>query len=181
SCPAAATVREGGSTSPRSTSSASRSSADAGGGGVMSRPKLLAGLGVLFAIGLGWQSTLPSPTTAPRQRGPDELLRLSPAPEGPGLAEPFRGITTNGTIESGLFSIRSTGVSTAPVRRATEAFVNGLTPEQRRKTTFKADDVEWRKWMNQSFYVRAGVSFLEMNASQRDLAFALLQASPPAQ
>ncbi|HJZ72513.1 MAG TPA: DUF3500 domain-containing protein [Vicinamibacterales bacterium] len=143
----------------------------------MSRPKLLAVLVVLFAIGLVCQSTLQSQTTAPRKRGPDELLRLSLAAEGPGLAEPFRGITTNGTIESGLFSIRSTGVSTAPVRRATEAFVNGLTPEQRRKTTFKVDDVEWRKWMNQSFYVRAGVSFLEMNASQRDLAFALLQAS----
>ena len=31
--------------------------------------------------------------------------------------------------------------------------------------------------MNQSFYVRQGVSFLEMTATQRDLAFGLLQAS----
>ena len=143
----------------------------------MSRPKLLALLIVLLAAGLVCQSTLQSQTAAPRKRGPDELLRLSLAAEGPGLAEPFKGITTNGTIESDLFSVRSTGVSTAPVRSATETFLAGLTAEQRKKTTFKVDDVEWRKWMNQSFYVRAGVSFLEMNASQRELAFALLQAS----
>jgi hypothetical protein len=33
------------------------------------------------------------------------------------LAEPFRGITTNGTVERGLFAIKSTGVSTEPVRQ----------------------------------------------------------------
>ena len=33
---------------------------------------------------------------------------------------------------------------------------------QRDKTLFAVDDDEWRKWMNQSFYVRQGVSFLEM-------------------
>ena len=31
------------------------------------------------------------------------------------VAEPFKGVTTNGTIEAGLFPIRSTGVTTAPV------------------------------------------------------------------
>ena len=31
--------------------------------------------------------------------------------------------------------------------------------------------------MNQSFYVRQGVSFLEMTAAQRELAFGLLRAS----
>ncbi len=36
--------------------------------------------------------------------------------EKTGLAEPFKGITTNGTVAPNLFSIRSTGVSTEPVR-----------------------------------------------------------------
>src|SRR5262252_8921194 len=143
----------------------------------MSRPKLLALLIVLFAAGLLYQSTLQSQTAAPRKRGPDELLRLSLAAEGPGLAEPFKGITTNGAVENGLFSIRSTGVSTEPVRKATDAFLAALTGAQRQKTMFAVDDVEWRKWMNQSFYVRAGVSFLEMSPQQRERAFALLQAS----
>ena len=39
------------------------------------------------------------------------------------------------------------------------------------------DDPEWRKWMNQHFYVRQGVSFQEMNDAQRESAFGLLRAS----
>ena len=33
---------------------------------------------------------------------------------------------------------------------------------------FAVDDPEWRKWMNQNFYVRQGVSFLEMTEAQRE-------------
>jgi len=144
----------------------------------VSRVTLAGSLVAVFVAGIGLQSTLHSQgARAPRKRGPDELLRLSLAAEGPGLAQPFKGITANGEIERGLFAIRSTGVSTAPVRAAAEALLAGLTNVQRAKTTFAADDVEWRKWMNQSFYVRKGVSFLEMTPAQRDLAFALLRAS----
>ena len=114
---------------------------------------------------------------APPPRPPAELLRLSLAAERPGLAEPFKGITANGTAETGLFAIRSTGVSTEPVRRAAAGFLASLTKEQRRKTTFEVGDDEWRKWMNQSFYVRQGVSFLEMSGTQREAAFGLLRAS----
>ena len=42
---------------------------------------------------------------------------------------------------------------------------------------FAVDDPEWRKWMNQHFYVRQGVSFQEMTDSQRSAAFGLLEAS----
>src|SRR5204862_1690717 len=97
--------------------------------------------------------------------------------EEKGLAEPFKGVTTNGTLQTGLFSIKSTGVSTQPVRKAAEAFLAALTPDQRAKTMFPVDDSEWRKWMNQHFYVRQGVSFLEMSDTQRDAAFSLLGAS----
>ena len=97
--------------------------------------------------------------------------------EARGLAEPFRGVTTDGKVVPGLFPIRSTGVSTEPVRKAAEAFLAALTPEQRGRTTFAVDDPEWRKWMNQHFYVRQGVSFQEMTEAQRDAAFGLLRAA----
>jgi hypothetical protein len=42
---------------------------------------------------------------------------------------------------------------------------------------FPVDDVQWRKWMNQHFYVRQGISFQEMTDTQRDLAFGLMRAS----
>jgi Protein of unknown function (DUF3500) len=97
--------------------------------------------------------------------------------EKTGLADPFKGVTTDGTIRTGLFAIKSTGVSTEPVRKAADAFLAALTPAQRTKSTFGIDDDEWRKWMNQHFYVRQGVSFLEMTPAQRDLGFALLKSA----
>lgn len=97
--------------------------------------------------------------------------------EKAGLAEPFKGVTTNGTVSPGLFAVRSTGVSTEPVRRAADVFLQALSAEQRKKTTFPVEDDEWRKWMNQHFYVRQGVSFAEMSDAQREHAFGLLRAS----
>ena len=145
----------------------------------MPRLALLASLSVLFLVGLLVQPVALSQTaqSAPQKRGPDVLLRLSKAAETPGLAEPFKGLTTNGQIERGLFGIRSTGVATTAVRNAADVFLAGLTKAQRDKTLFAVDDAEWRKWMNQSFYVRQGVSFIEMTEPQREKAFGMLRAS----
>ncbi len=117
-----------------------------------------------------------APKAAPPPRPPSELLRLSVAAEKEGLAEPFRGITAKGEIESNLFAVRSTGVSTGPVRSAANAFLASLNAAQRQGTGFPIEADEWRKWMNQSFYVRQGVSFKDMSDLQRDAAFALLRA-----
>ncbi len=97
--------------------------------------------------------------------------------EKTGLAEDFRGVTTDGKVQPGLFPIRSTGVSTGPVRKAAKEFLSALTEAQRTKTKFAVDDIEWRKWMNQDFYVRQGVSFMEMSEPQKQKAFGLLKAS----
>jgi Protein of unknown function (DUF3500) len=94
-----------------------------------------------------------------------------------GLAEPFTGITATGKVEPGLFAVRSTGVSTEPVRAAAVTFLAGLSPEQQKASAFPIEDPEWRKWMNQHFYRRQGVSFEEMSGAQRESALALLRAS----
>ena len=93
------------------------------------------------------------------------------------LAEPFMGVTTNGTVAPGLFPIRSTGVSTAPIREAAVKFLAGLTDEQRSKSTYPVDDSEWRKWNNVHRYARQGVNFKEMSEVQRSLAYGLLEAA----
>ena len=113
----------------------------------------------------------------PAEDRAERFRRMSLDAEVKGLAEPFKGITTNGEVMPGLFAIRSTGVSTEPVRKAAESFLSALTKEQRDKTMFAVDDPEWRKWMNQHFYVRQGVSFLEMREAQREAAFQLFRAS----
>jgi hypothetical protein len=85
-------------------------------------------------------------------------------------------VTTNGTVQPGLFAIKRTGVSTGPVRTAAEQFLATLTAEQRTKTTFPVDDSEWRRWNNVHRYNRAGVSFREMSEAQRERAFGLMRA-----
>jgi hypothetical protein len=93
------------------------------------------------------------------------------------LAEPFVGLTTDGTPEAGLFSIERTGVSTEPVRRAADRLLATLSDAQREAISFPADDAEWRNWANIHRFPREGVSFDEMNETQRDAAFGLLRAS----
>ena len=102
---------------------------------------------------------------------------MSEQAEKKGLAEPFKGVTTDGTVKPGLFPIKSTGVSTEPVVKAANALLASLSTEQRAKTKFAIDDDEWRKWMNQHFYIRQGVSFKEMTDNQRELAISLMRAS----
>jgi hypothetical protein len=107
----------------------------------------------------------------------ERFRQMSADAERKGLAEPFKGITANGTVEPGLFGLHASGVSTAPVRNATERFLASLTKEQRDRALFPVDDPEWRKWMNQHFYVRQGVSFKEMTEAQRTAAFGMLEAA----
>ncbi len=112
-----------------------------------------------------------------QQRFQERRVTQSAQAEARGLAEPFKGITTDGTVRAGLFPVRSTGVSTAPIGAAAERFLASLNEAQRTKMVFPVDDPEWRKWMNQHFYVRQGVSFESMTAPQREAAFGLLRAS----
>ena len=103
--------------------------------------------------------------------------KMSLKKENEGLTEPFKGITNDGSIQEDLFKLRSTGVSTEPVRNAAVTFLDSLDEEQRKKTKFSIDDIEWRKWMNQDYYVRQGVGFIEMSEKQREAAFQLMSTS----
>jgi hypothetical protein len=88
--------------------------------------------------------------------------------------QPYQGVFLKGEKPKGLFPIKQTGVDTAPVRQAADAFLAGLTDEQRKAIQFTVDDVEWRKWDNRHSYARQGVSFETMTAQQRELAFAFM-------
>jgi hypothetical protein len=107
----------------------------------------------------------------------EQFRQWSEEYEQEGLAAPFRGITTNYDVMPGLFQISPSGVSTEPVRNAAEKFMASLNNVQLAKTVFPVDDIQWRKWMNQHFYVRQGISMQEMTEMQRDLAFGLIRAS----
>ncbi|AOS43189.1 hypothetical protein Verru16b_00232 [Lacunisphaera limnophila] len=99
--------------------------------------------------------------------------------EARAVAEPFQGITANGEIPPGLFTLKPTGVTTAPLVAAAQAFIATLTPEQKLHTVFGADSPEWRRWCNvdNGIFVRQGVSLRAMSDPQRAAARALLQAT----
>jgi hypothetical protein len=92
------------------------------------------------------------------------------------VAEPFKGITADGTVAPGLFPLQKTGVPTDSIRAAAEEFLASLNPEQRAKTLFPVDTVEWRKWSNiHRTLMRHGMPFFEMTATQSDRALAVLK------
>jgi hypothetical protein len=90
--------------------------------------------------------------------------------------QPFKGLTADGTLEAGLFPIKATGVSTRPVRDAAQRFLQALSEDQRGRTTYAIDDEEWLKWNNVHRYARQGVSFKEMDETQRERAFGMMRA-----
>ena len=93
------------------------------------------------------------------------------------LDEPFFGITTNGQRIEGLFPIRVTGVSTAPVVAAAQAYLATLDSEQMARTRFDLDSNEWRHWSNvpQASLERQGLPFRDMTEPQREAALDLLR------
>ncbi|QEG01804.1 hypothetical protein Mal15_58850 [Stieleria maiorica] len=121
---------------------------------------------LLAAAGVGFNAVSQPPGRRPPRGGGEASL-----------SEPFRGISSGGVIREGLFKIESTGVSTEPVVEAAEKFLASLSEEQRSRTTYPVDDLEWRKWDNRHFYKRQGVGFDEMSPAQRELAFDLIGAS----
>ena len=132
----------------------------------------LIGAAVLAPWAMGQQQEAQSPSDIA-----ERFRRMSEDYEKEGLAAPFKGITTSGEVMPGLFEIKPTGVSTEPVRNAAVAFIETLKPVQLARTMYPVDDVEWRKWMNQHFYARQGVSFADMTDRQREAAFGLIRAS----
>jgi hypothetical protein len=125
-------------------------------------------------------------TKRPRRNG--RPMRLGGGPPNylehglAAAAQPLKGITTDGTVIPGLFRIEKTGVPTRAVRDAALAFLGSLNGEQRTKTNFPIDTIEWRKWSNiHRTIMRHGMPLFEMNDEQLDRAFALLKESLSAQ
>ena len=94
------------------------------------------------------------------------------------LAEPFLGITTDGSVVPGLFSLHQTGVATKPLKDAAEAYLASLDATQRRTTSFEMHDAAWQRWNNtHPFIMRHGVLIETLDSNQRSLALGLVQAS----
>jgi hypothetical protein len=93
-------------------------------------------------------------------------------------AEPYVGITTDGTTLAGLYQIQPTGVSTEPLRDSANALLAALTPEQRATACFEVASDQWRTWSNVSpFLVRHGLHLDALSDDLRERCLGLLRAS----
>jgi hypothetical protein len=95
-----------------------------------------------------------------------------------GLAEPLTGISTDGTIQEGLFGLQATGVSTEPISEAAQAFLAALDADRRARAVFPVDAEQRRTWFNVHPYVfRHGVMLEDLPQAQRELGLDLLRTS----
>jgi hypothetical protein len=94
------------------------------------------------------------------------------------LGEEFKGITTDGIVQPGLFPVRKTGVSTAPILRAALDFLALLDGHQRQQVFFDIESNVWRSWSNvHPFLMRSGLALHELNSAQRQAALALMSSA----
>jgi hypothetical protein len=91
--------------------------------------------------------------------------------------EPFLGITTDGNVVPDLFSLRDTGWNPAPAAQAADAFLDGLTPVQRKDVLYTIDATEWRMWTNAfPTWDPHGLRLSDLDPGQRDHALAIVEA-----
>ncbi|HLH76066.1 MAG TPA: DUF3500 domain-containing protein [Candidatus Binataceae bacterium] len=106
-----------------------------------------------------------------------ERLRRSIERAHASLAEPFVGISSDGSPSHGLFPLRSTGISPAPLVEAAQAWLATLSPSQRAAACFPLDSVQWRAWSNVHVYMmRHGVCLDDVDDRQKGAALKLVRA-----
>jgi Protein of unknown function (DUF3500) len=128
------------------------------------------------AAHFGLRQREPTPAVRPFELPP----RLQPMGERARavLAEPFRGITSNGVIAPGLFAVEPSGVSLAPVLETARRFLASLSEQQRQAACFAIDDEAWRMWCNiHPWVMRHGVCLADLGHDQREAALALLSST----
>jgi hypothetical protein len=100
----------------------------------------------------------------PRERRPEAEVMLERR-----LERSLKGLP-NGTIVTDFYSVYATAVTTEPVRLTAEAFLAGLSAEQRTATVYAIDDIEWGSWSKVEY---AGTAVLQ---AEQDKSLALSTA-----
>jgi Protein of unknown function (DUF3500) len=93
-------------------------------------------------------------------------------------AVPFAGISTDGRVQPGLFSLGPADAPTPAMVAAANALLRRLSPAQRSVTCFPVDSELWRHWQNTELYVEHhGLRLDEASEAIREAVMAVLRAS----
>ena len=94
------------------------------------------------------------------------------------LAEPFKGITSDGSVVPGLFALSPQGAPVAAMIDAVKNLLGRLTAAQRATTCFPVGSEQWRRWQNTELYLEDyGLRLEEVDEGTRAAAMAVLRAS----
>jgi fructose-1,6-bisphosphatase/inositol monophosphatase family enzyme len=94
------------------------------------------------------------------------------------LERPLVGVTTDGTVRTGLRALGGRKVDTRPIADAARAFLQALNHNERTRATFPMDATEWRMWINVHMnHFRHGVILEDLTQPVRDLALDILRAT----
>jgi Protein of unknown function (DUF3500) len=90
----------------------------------------------------------------------------------------FQGLSTDGHVQAGLFSLAPQDAPTPAMVEAVNALLDILTPAQRAAMSLPVDSRLWRHWQNTELYVEHhGLRLDEVDASLRQAVMAVLRAS----
>jgi len=93
-------------------------------------------------------------------------------------AEPFKGITTGGIVQPGLFSLQAQDAPTPAMIEAVHALLPCLSAEQRQAMWFPVDSEFWRHWQNTEIYVEHhGLRLDEVDDSIKQAVMNVVRAS----
>jgi hypothetical protein len=92
--------------------------------------------------------------------------------------EPFRGLTSGGQTQRGLFVLADEGAPVAAMTRAAQALLAGLSDLEREKLCYRIDGPEWRRWSNPEFLINPnGLRLEELSPQKRQAVLEVLRAS----
>jgi len=93
-------------------------------------------------------------------------------------AVPFAGLTTDGHVQPGLFSLQAEDAPAPAMIAAVTDLLGRLTPAQRSATRFPVDSQLWRHWQNTELYVEHhGLRLDEVDISIQSAVMAVVRAS----
>jgi len=91
---------------------------------------------------------------------------------------PFTGVTTDGRVVPGLFSLQPSDAPTADMMSAVSALLAFASPAQRAAMRFPVESDLWRGWQNTELYVENyGLRLDETSERVRDAVMDVLRAS----
>ncbi|KAF2002384.1 hypothetical protein P154DRAFT_520878 [Amniculicola lignicola CBS 123094] len=92
--------------------------------------------------------------------------------------EPYKGVTSDGTVREGLFKTQDEGLDIDNIVNKAESFLGKLNEEQKKKVSYAVNAKEWRGWSNPEILLRAnGLRLEEEPEATTEAILALIESS----